>query len=62
MEKEEVAVFRGGWQDRDGITVSDVPSINADSSLTVTFDETPVPRTIYTRLQAGDRKSIVRRS
>ena len=62
MEKEEVAVFRGGWQDRNGITISDVPSINADSALTVTFDETPVPRTIYTRLQAGDRKSIVRRS
>ena len=62
MEKEEVAVFRGGWLDRDGQLVKDIPSINEDAALTVTFDETPVPRTVYTRLQAGDRKSIVRRS
>jgi len=61
LEKEEIAVFRGGWLDRDGNTVLDEPSINADASLTVTFDETPVPRTIYTRLQAGDRRSIIRR-
>jgi hypothetical protein len=62
MEKEEVAVFRGGWLDRDGETIKDIPSINEDAALTVTFDETPVPRTVYTRLQATDRKSIVRRS
>lgn len=62
MEKEEVAVFRGGWLDRDSQLVKDIPSINEDAALTVTFDETPVPRTVYTRLQAGDRKSIVRRS
>jgi len=62
MEKEEVAVFRGGWLDRDGEMIKDIPAINEDASLTVTFDETPVPRTVYTRLQATDRKSIVRRS
>jgi hypothetical protein len=62
MEKEEVAIFRGGWLDRDGQLVKDIPSINEDAALTVTFDETPVPRTVYTRLQATDRKSIVRRS
>jgi len=60
LEKEEVAIFRGGWLDRDGNTVLDEPSINADASLTVTFDDTPVPRTIYTRLQAGDRRAIIR--
>jgi len=60
LEKQEVAVFRGGWQDRDGNTVLDEPSINVDAALTVTFDETPVPRTIYTRLQAGDRRAIIR--
>jgi hypothetical protein len=62
MEKEEVAVFRGGWLDRDGETIKDIPSINEDAALTVTFDETPVPRTVYTRIQSADRKSIVRRS
>ena len=60
LDKDEIAVFRGGWLDRDGNTVLDEPSINADAALTVTFDETPVPRTIYTRLQAGDRRSIIR--
>lgn len=62
MEKEEVAVFRGGWLDREGETVMDIPAINEDAALTVTFDDVPVPRTVYTRLQATDRKSIVRRS
>lgn len=62
MEKEEVAIFRGGWLDREGETVMDIPAINEDAALTVTFDDVPVPRTVYTRLQATDRKSIVRRS
>ena len=58
MEKEEVAVFRGGWQDRDGDEIIDDARINAEAALSVNFDETPVPRTIYTRVQAGNRKAL----
>lgn len=58
MEKEEVAVFRGGWQDREGDEIKDEPSINEEASLSVTFDDVPVPRTIYTRAQAANRRSL----
>ena len=58
MEKEEVAVFRGGWQDRDGDQIVDKALMNAEAALSVNFDPTPVPRTIYTRVQAGNRKAL----
>lgn len=58
MDKEEVAVFRGGWQDRDGDEIVDDALMNAEAALSINFDATPVPRTIYTRVQAGNRKSI----
>ena len=58
MEKEEVAVFRGGWQDRDGDEIVDKALINAEAALSVNFDPTPVPRTIYTRVQAGNRRAL----
>lgn len=58
MEKEEVAIFRGGWLDRDGDVIEDEPKINQEASLSVTFDDVPVPRTVYTRLQAGNRKAL----
>ena len=58
MEKEEVAVFRGGWQDRDGDQIVDKALINAEAALSVNFDPTPVPRTIYTRVQAGNRRAL----
>jgi len=58
MEKEEVAVFRGGWQDRDGDEIVDDVLINAEAALSINFDGDPVPRTIYTRVQAGNRKAI----
>jgi len=58
MEREEVAVFRGGWLDRDGDLIKDEPSINEEASLSVTFDDVPVPRTVYTRLQATNRKAL----
>lgn len=58
MEHEEVAVFRGGWQDRDGDEIVDGTAINAEAALSVNFDDTPVPRTIYTRVQAGNRKAL----
>ena len=58
MEKDEVAVFRGGWQDRDGDDIVDTALINAEAALSVNFDPSPVPRTIYTRVQAGNRKAL----
>ena len=58
MEKEEVAVFRGGWQDRDGDEIVDDVLINAEAALSINFEGDPVPRTIYTRLQAGNRKAL----
>jgi hypothetical protein len=58
MEKEEVAVFRGGWQDRDGDEIVDDVLVNAEAALSINFEGDPVPRTIYTRLQAGNRKAL----
>lgn len=58
MEKEEVAVFRGGWQDRDGDVIVDDVLMNEEAALSINFDATPVPRTIYTRVQAGNRKAL----
>jgi len=58
MEKEEVAVFRGGWEDRDGDMIPDGVDINREAALSINFDEKPVPRTIYTRVQAGNRKAL----
>jgi len=58
MEHEEVAVFRGGWLDRDGDEIVDDALINAEAALSINFDDAPVPRTIYTRVQAGNRKAL----
>ena len=58
MDKEEVAVFRGGWQDRDGDVIVDDALMNEEAALSINFDSTPVPRTIYTRVQAGNRKAL----
>lgn len=58
LDKEEIAVFRGGWSDRDGDLIQDEPAINAEACLSVNFDETPVPRKVYTRVQAGNRRAL----
>lgn len=58
MEKEEVAVFRGGWIDRDGDLIIDDALMNAEAALSINFDNNPVPRTVYTRVQAGTRKAL----
>lgn len=58
MDKEEVAVFRGGWQDRDGDEIVDDALLNAEAALSINFDGAAVPRTIYTRVQAGNRKAM----
>lgn len=58
MGKDEVAVFRGGWLDRDGDLIDDDVKMNEEAALSINFDEAPVPRTVYTRLQAGNRKAL----
>lgn len=58
LEKDEVALFRGGWADRDGILVDDDALIGEMGALSVYFDEPAVPQTIFTRIQAKNRKSI----
>ena len=58
LDKEEIALFRGGWEDRDGNLVKDEPSIGEMASLSVYFDNPPVPRTIYSRIQAGNRRAL----
>jgi len=57
LNKEDVAMFRGGWQDRTGATVVDDPKIGALSSMTVNFSN-PIPRTVYTQIQSANRKAL----
>jgi len=58
MEKDEVAVFRGGWQDREGDVIIDDALINAEAALSVNFDTETVSNKIYTRIQSGTRKTL----
>ena len=58
MGKEEVALFRGGWKDRDGDVIEDDVLMNREAALSINFDTKAVPRTIYTRVQAGNRKAL----
>ena len=57
LNKEEVAMFRGGWQDRSGGIVVDQPKVGQMASLSVSFSK-PVPRTVYTKIQSANRKSL----
>jgi hypothetical protein len=58
LGKEEVAMFRGGWIDRDGIKVPDDARAGEMAALSVYFDEPPVPMTIYSSIQTQNRKKI----
>lgn len=58
LDKEEVAVFRGNWLDREGDTVADDVRMNEEAALSINFDEKPVPRTIYSRVQSGNRRAL----
>lgn len=58
LGKNEVALFRGGWNDRDGSIVSDGAKLGEQAALSVYFDEPAVPNTIYTRIQTQNRKNI----
>ena len=58
LEKEEVALFRGGWVDRDGASVLDDAKVGEMAALSVYFDEPAVPNTIFSRVQAQNRKAL----
>ena len=58
LEKEEVALFRGGWQDRDGATVLDDAKMGEMAALSIYFDEPAVPNTIFSKMQAQNRKAL----
>lgn len=58
LGKEDVAMFRGGWVDRDGIKVPDDARAGEMAALSVYFDEPPVPMTIYSSIQTQNRKQI----
>lgn len=57
LSKQEVAMFRGGWQDRTGAIVADDPKIGALASMTINFSN-PIPRTVYTQIQSANRKAL----
>ena len=57
LGKQDVAMFRGGWKDRNGSTVEDTPGIGTSACLSVSFSN-PVPRTVYTKIQSANRKSL----
>mgnify|MGYP000610008125 CR=1 FL=1 len=58
LSKNEVALFRGGWNDRDGSVVADGAKAGEQAALSVYFDEPGVPNTIYSRIQTQNRKNI----
>lgn len=58
LEKEEVALFRGGWADRDGAPVLDDAKVGEMAALSVYFDEPAVPNTVFSRIQAQNRKAL----
>ena len=58
LGKEEVALFRGGWVDRDGAVVLDGAKVGEQAALSIYFDEPAVPNTIFAKVQSQNRKKI----
>ena len=58
LEKEEVALFRGKWVDRDGAEVLDDAKMGELAALSVYFDEPAVPNTVFSKIQAKNRKAL----
>lgn len=58
LGREEVALFRGGWQDRDGVEILDDAKTGEMAALSIYFDEPAIQNTIFTKLQTQNRKSI----
>jgi len=58
LEKEEVALFRGGWKDRDGFVVLDDVKMGEMAALSIYFDEPAVPNSVFSKIQAQNRKLL----
>lgn len=58
LEKEEVALFRGGWQDRDGVEILDDAKMGEIAALSIYFDEPAVKNTVFSKIQAKNRKAL----
>lgn len=58
LEKEEVALFRGGWQDRSGAEVLDDVKMGEMAALSIYFDEPAIKNTVFTQIQAKNRRAL----
>jgi hypothetical protein len=58
LGKEQVALFRGDWNDRDGVKVLDNALLGEQAALSVYFDEPARPNTIFSTIQTQNRKKI----
>lgn len=58
LEKEEVALFRGDWMDRESAIILDDAKMGEQAALSIYFDEPAVKNTIFSKLQAQNRKAL----
>lgn len=58
LEKEEVALFRGDWLDRSENIIPDDARMGEQAALSIYFDEPAVKNTIFTKIQAKNRRAL----
>ena len=58
LGREEVALFRGGWLDRDGAEIPDDAKLGEQAALSIYFAEPAVPNTIFSKIQSKNRKAL----
>ncbi len=58
LEKEEVALFRGDWMDREGAEILDDAKMGQQAALSIYFDEPAVKNTIFSKIQAQNRRAL----
>lgn len=58
LEREEVALFRGGWVDRENAEVVDDAKMGEMAALSIYFDEPAVKNTVFAKIQSKNRKVI----
>ena len=58
LEKEEVALFRGDWMHRESAIILDDAKMGEHAALSIYFDEPAVKNTIFSKIQAQNRKAL----
>ena len=58
LNKEEIALFRGNWKDRDNIEITDDVLMGENAAVSIYFDEPAIKNTIFTQIQAKNRRKI----